>query len=73
MSDRPSDRVVDIWVAHHPAPPCQGFIPKSEPSEYWCMNCGWNEHAHDDEDTRQAILDALARREAPTEPAASLE
>lgn len=47
------------WVPNNPHPLCRDFQPKPEPSEFWCVTCGWNEPMHDDEETRSAIAEAL--------------
>lgn len=48
-------------VPRNPRPLCRDFQPKPEPSEFWCVTCGWNRPMHDDERTRTAIANELRR------------
>lgn len=48
-------------VPHNPHPLCRDFTPKPEPAAFWCATCGWNEPMHNNERTRTAIANELAR------------
>jgi len=46
-------------VPRNPNPLCRDFTPKPAPSEFWCVNCRWNEPMHANEAARTAIAEAL--------------